>query len=104
MKFDGKLVAEFMGKQLTLDTYFVTEAHIPQSWQPGEEHTITLESEATASVPAQSATVTVQVVESHDNPQMQYCVPPSPTETIPVQLPFVGYPPVGGGVSEMVGE
>lgn len=103
VKFDGEPVAEFTGKQLALDTYFVTEAHIPQSWQPGEEHTITVESEATDSAPAQSATVTVRVVESHDNLHMQYCVPPTLTETIPVQLPFVGYPPVGGGVSETVG-
>ena len=103
VKFDGEHVAEFTGKQLALDTYFVAEAHIPQSWQPGEEHTITVESEATDSAPAQSATVTVRVVESHDNLYMQYCVPPALTETIPVQLPFVGYPPVGGGVSETVG-
>lgn len=103
VKFDGESVAEFTGKQLALDTYFVTEAHIPQNWQLGEEHTITVESEATDSAPAQSATVTVQVVKSHDNPQMQYCVPPAPTETIPAQVPFVGYPPVGGGVSETVG-
>ena len=103
VKFDGESVAEFTGKQLALDTYFVTEAHIPQGWQPGEEHTITVESEATDSAPAQSATVTVRVVESHDNLHMQYCVPPALTETIPVQLPFVGYPPVGGGVSETVG-
>lgn len=103
VKFDGEHVAEFTGKQLALDTYFVAEAHIPQDWQPGEEHTITLESEATDSAPAQAATVTVQVVESHDSPRVQYCVPPALTETIPVQLPFVGYPPVGGGVSETVG-
>ena len=100
MKFDGEHVAEFTGKQLALDTYFVTEAHIPQNWRPGEEHTITVESEATDSTLAQSATVTVRVVERHDNPQIQYCAPSAPTETIPVQLPFVGYPPVGGGVSE----
>ena len=100
MKFEGEHVAEFTGKQLALDTYFVAEAHIPQNWQLGEEHTITVESEATDSAPAQSATVTVRVVESHDNPQIQYCFPPASTETIPVQLPFVGYPPVGGGVSE----
>ena len=81
----------------------MTEAHIPQGWQPGEEHTIILESEATDSALAQSATVTVRVVESHDNPQMQYCVPPSPTETIPVQVPFFGYPLVGGEVSETIG-
>ena len=104
VKFDGEHVAEFTGKQLALDTYFVTEAHIPQNWRPGEEHTITVESEATDSALAQSATVTVRVVESHDNPQMQYCVPPVPTETIPVQLPFVGYPPVGGEVPETVGD
>ena len=104
VKFDGESVAEFTGKQLALDTYFVTEAHIPQNWKLGEEHTITVESEATDSAPAQSATVTVRVVESHDNPQMQYCVPPAPTETIPVQVPFVGYPPVGGGVPETAGD
>ena len=104
VKCDGESVAEFTGKQLALDTYFVTEAHIPQGWQPGEEHTIILESEATDSAPAQSATVTVQVVKSHDNPQMQYCVPPAPTETIPAQVPFVGYPPVGGGVPETAGD
>lgn len=104
VKFDGEHVTEFTGKQLALDTYFVTEAHIPQGWRPGEEHTITLESEATDSAPAQSATVTVQVVESHDSPQVQYCVPSAPTETIPVQLPFIGYPPVGGGVSETAGD
>lgn len=103
VKFDGEHVAEFTGKQLALDTYFVTEAHIPQSWQPGEEHTITVESEATDSAPAQSATVTVRVVESHDSPQVQYCAPPAPTEIIPAQVPFVGYPPVGGGVSETIG-
>ena len=103
VKFDGEHVAEFTGKQLALDTYFVAEAHIPQSWQPGEEHTITVESEATDSTLAQSTTVTVRVVERHDNPQIQYCAPSAPTETIPVQLPFVGYPPVGGGVSETVG-
>ena len=104
VKFDGEHVAEFTGKQLALDTYFVAEAHIPQNWQLGEEHTITVELEATDSAPAQSATVTVRVVESHDNPQMQYCVPPALTETIPVQLPFIGYPPVGGGVSETAGD
>jgi conserved hypothetical protein len=104
VKFDGEHVAEFTGKQLALDTYFVMEAHIPQNWRPGEEHTITVESEATDSTLAQSATVTVQVVKSHDNPQMQYCVPPASTETIPAQVPFVGYPPVGGGVSERVGD
>lgn len=100
VKFDDEHVAEFTGKQLALDTYFVAEAHIPQNWQLGEEHTITVESEATDNASAQSATVTVRVVESHDNPQIQYCFPPASTETIPVQLPFVGYPPVGGGVSE----
>ena len=104
VKFDGEHVAEFTGKQLALDTYFVTEAHIPQNWRPGEEHTITVESEATDNASAQSATVTVQVVESHDNPQMHYFVPPAPTETIPAQMPFVGYPLVGGGVSETTGE
>jgi len=104
VKFDGEHVAEFTGKQLALDTYFVMEAHIPQNWRPGEEHTITVESEATDSTLAQSATVTVQVVKSHDNPQMQYCVPPASTETIPAQVPFVGSPPVGGGVSERVGD
>ena len=103
VKFDGEHVAEFTGKQLALDTYFVAEAHIPQSWQPGEEHTITVESEATDSALAQSATVTVRVVERHDNPQIQYCAPSAPTEINPVQVPFVGYPPVGGGVSETVG-
>ena len=103
-KFDGEPIAEFTSKQLALDTYFVTEAHIPQNWRPGEEHTITVESEATDSAPAQAATVTVQVVESHDNPQMHYCVPPAPTEINPVQLPFVGYPPVGGGISKTVGD
>jgi len=35
---------------------------------------------------------------------VRYCFPPAPTETIPAQVPFVGYPPVGGEVSEMVGE
>ena len=104
MKFDGESVAEFTGKQLALDTYFVTEAHIPQGWKPGEEHTITVESEATDSTLAQSATVTVRVVKSNDNPQMQYFVPPAPTEINPVQVPFVGYPPVGGGVSKTVGD
>ena len=104
VKFDGESVAEFTGKQLALDTYFVTEAHIPQGWKPGEEHTITVESEATDSTLAQSATVTVRVVKSNDNPQMQYFVPPAPTEINPVQVPFVGYPPVGGGVSKTVGD
>lgn len=105
VKFDGEPIAEFTSKQLALDTYFVMEAHIPQNWRPGEEeHTITLESEDTDSTLAQSATVTVRVVKGHENPQMQYCVPPAPTEINPVQVPFVGYPPVGVGVSEMVGE
>lgn len=104
VKVDGEPVKEFTGKQLALDTYFVTDFTVPQDWKPGEEHTITVESEATDSAPAQSATVTVQVVESHDNPQMQYCVPPALAETIPVQVQFVGYPPVGGGISEMVGK